>query len=298
VLTDTSFIIYSKNGDKIDTRPHGINNPTAVFGGNKALIFDRGGKSFKVESRSAEEFSGNADYNITSASMASNGSFAVVTEADSYLSEVKIYSNSNTKIFKWDCVGGRIIATALSGNNFAAVVVGVRDGNMFSDIYIYDISSNKPKVIKKYDDTLLYSINFSDSSHICAVGDKKAVFLGIGGNENAVFDYSDKELSGTSNVSDSPTFAFKKGTSQTELCTFDVSGKQKGSKIFSAASIKSLYNGSEKTVLLSGDELWYFNNDCSNASHIALSGDTKSVLSLNKCAYIFKTQSVEMKNIK
>lgn len=300
ILTDTSFIVYSKNGDKLDTRPHGINNPTAVYGGGKALIYDRGGKSFKVESRYSEEYSSNADFNITSAAMGGNGSFAVVTEAENYLSEAKVYSNSYKMIFKWDCVQGRILASALSSNGktYAAVVVGVRNGNMFSDIYIYNTASTVPVAVKKYDDTLLYSINFTDSTHISAVGDKKAVFVDTSGKEISVFDYGDKELADSANTGDTPVLAFKKGTSQTELYSFGAGGNKKGTTVINAANIKSLNNGSGKTVLLSGDTLWYFNSDCSNGSHITIKGNTKSVFSLNNSAYIFKTQSVERQSIK
>lgn len=299
VLTDTSFILFSKNGDKLDTRPHGMNNPSAANGSGKVIIYDRGGKSFKVETRYAEEFSSTADYNITSASMADNGNFAVVTQADNFLSEVKIYDNSYKVIFKWDSIKGRILTTALSpdGKTLAAVLLSVRNGNICSDVYFYSVSSKDPIASKNYDDCLLYSISFKGGDKIAAVGDNKTVFVGTDGKELLSYGYGDKELSGSTNTSGPVVLTFKKGTTQTELVSIDGNGKRLGSALINAADVEDMSNKDGKTILISHDKLFSFNDDCSGTAITTVQSDIKSAYTSGGFAYIFRSQSVSLQDL-
>lgn len=299
VLTDTSFIIYSKNGEKLDTRPHGINNPNAANGSNKALIYDRGGKSFRVETRYAEEFTSTAEYNITSACMAENGNFAIVTQADNFLSEVKIYDNSYKVIFKWDSIKGRILTTALSpdGKTLAAVLLGVRDGNICSDVYFYNVSNKDPIATTKYDDCLLYSLSFKGGDRVAAVGDNKTVFIGTDGKQILSYDYGDKELSGSTNTSGPVVLGFKKGTTQTELVSLDGSGKRLGSALINASDIENMSNKDGKTILISHDKLFNFNDDCSGTAVATVQSDIKSAYTAGGFAYIFRSQSVSRSDL-
>lgn len=299
VLTDTSFIIYSKNGDKLDTRPHGINNPNAANGSNKALIYDRGGKSFRVETRYAEEFTSTAEYNITSASMAENGNFAIVTEADNFLSEVKVYDNSCNVIFKWDSIKGRILTTALSpdGKTLAAVLLGVQNGNICSDVYFYNVSNKDPIATTKYDNCLLYSLSFKGGNKVAAVGENKTVFIGTDGKELLSYDYGDKELSGSTCNGGPVVLAFKKGTTQTELVSFDKNGKRLGSALINAADVENMSNKDGKTILISHDKLFYFNDDCSKTAVTTVQSDIKSAYTAGGQAYIFRSQSVSVSDL-
>jgi hypothetical protein len=293
ILTDTSFLIYSQNGDKLSVRSHGFNDPTAVSGGSKALIYDRGGKQFRVEARFSEPFVSTVSYDITTAAMGDGGNFAIVTEADNYLSELTVYDNSYKNVFKWDSSQGRILAATLSpdGKMLAAVVIGAREGSMFSDIYIFNLNSRTPVAIKKYNGELLYSIRFKDNKRIAAVGDEEAVFLYASGEQKSVYSYASKELECSSNGDGPVVLAFKKSSAQSTIMSLDGEGKLIGTADIAAADITIISNSDGKTVIVSNGKIWYAADNCSGAARIPESGDVLSALSLKNHAYVFGTQS-------
>ena len=300
ILTDTSFLLYSQNGDKLAVRPHGIDNPTAVSGGSKALIYDRGGKQFQVETRFSEPFKATALFNITTAAMGDSGNFAIVTQSDNYLSELTVYDNSYKNIFKWDASQGRILSVALSpdGKKLAAVVIGARSGSMFSDIYIFNLNSETPVAIKKYNGEFLYSIRFKDNKRIAAVGDTEAVFLYASGVQKSVYSYTSNELKCTSNGDGPVVLVFAKSGTKSSIVSLGSEGKLLGTTDIVAVTVTGVSNGDGKTVIASNGQIWHMADDCSGAAEISVSGDILSALSMNNYAYIFGTQSVGRYSIK
>lgn len=294
VLTDTSFIIYSKKGDRLDVRPHGINNPSAVSSGTKALIYDRGGKQFKVETRFGELFSSTASYNITTAAIGKKGNFAVVTQADNYLSELTVYNTSYKSVFKWDATQGRILSAALSpdGKKLAAILIGVRNGSMFSDIYIFNLSSKTPVAVKKYDGQLLYSIAFKDNKRIAAVGDEETVFLTASGEEKSIYNYKDKVLLCSSNGEGPVVLVFGKNASQSMVVSLGNEGKLLGSADIPMSNVTIVSNSGGKTIAVADGKIWHASDNCDNAKVISVSEDVEYAFSSNGYAYVFGSQSI------
>jgi len=248
-----------------------------------------------VETRFDEPFTSSASYNITTAAMGKSGNFAIVTEGDNYLSEVTVYNDSYKNIFKWDTASGRILSAALSpdGKKFAAIVVGVRDGSMFSDIYIYNLDSKTPVAVKKYDGQLLYSISFKDNKRIAAVGDEEAVFLYASGTQKSIYSYSDNELECSSNNDGPVVLVFKKSETKSGVVSLGSEGKLLGSASIAASDVTIVNNSGGRTIVVSNRQIWHAADDCSGASTIPVSGDVLTASVINDYAYVFGTQSVD-----
>jgi hypothetical protein len=294
VLTDTSFLIYSQNGDELASRPHGFNNPTAVSGGGKAVIFDRNGKSFRVETRFGEPFKASAAYAITSAAVGDNGDFAIVTESDDYLSELLVYDNSYKDIFKWDASQGRILTAALSpdGRMLAAVVIGARGGNFFSDIYIFNLDSQNPVAIERYGGALFNSIRFKGNGRIAAVGDSEAVFLSATGTRLSAYSYGDNEPDCSANGDGPVIIVFKKSGTHYVVVSLDSDGKVLGTANVKAEDVSAVACNDGKAVVVSSGRIWYASDNCKTPAVVSVSGDILSAVSLGGNAYIFGTQSI------
>jgi tricorn protease-like protein len=299
VLTDTSFLIYSQNGDQLAVRPHSINNPAAVSGGGKALIYDRGGKHFCVETRYSEPYSSSTLYDITTAAMGQNGDFAIVTDSENYLSELNVYDDSYKNIFKWQSSQGRILSAAISpdGKKLAAVVIGARNGSMFSDIYIFNLDSQTPVAVKKYDNALLYSLAFKDNDRIAAVGDSKAVFLFASGDQASVYSYGGSDLDCSFNGDGPCVLVFKKSGTKSTIVSLDGEGKLLGKTDINVSQITAVSNGNGKTVVVSNNKIIYTEDNCSNPTQISASMDVLAAISMKNHAYIFGTQSIGSYNL-
>lgn len=299
ILTDTSFLIYSKNGTLIASRPHGFNEPSAVSGGGKAVIFDRGGKQFRVETRLGEPFSSTASNIITTAAASASGNFAIVTESQDYLSELTIYDSTYKNIFKWDCAQGRILSAAISpdGHKLAAVVVGARAGVFYSDIYIFNIKDKDPVAVKKYDGKTIFSIRFKDNLRIAAIGQDMAVFLNSSGYQYSEYSYKDKTLDCSTNADGPVALVFSGVNGKATVVSLDGEGKLLGQSSVDG-EIKSVSVGGGHIVLVSHGDILYSDEKCKQLSKINVSGEILAVLPINNYAYIFGTQSVARYNLK
>lgn len=299
VLTDTSFLIYSKNGVLLASRPHGFNDPCAVSGGGKAVIFDRGGKQFKVETRLGEPFSETASDTITTAAAGDSGNFAIVTESQDYLSELSLYDSSYKNVFKWQCAQGRILSAAISpdGHKLAAVVVGARSGVFYSDIYIFNTNNKNPVAVKKYDGETIFSIRYKDNTRITAVGEDKTVFLSSSGSEYSTYAYNDKTLDCCTNTDGPTVLVFSGVNGKSAVVSLDGEGKLLGQSSVDG-EVKSASVGGGHAVLVTHGNILYSNENCSQFSKINVSGEILEALPINNYAYIFGTQSVARYDIK
>lgn len=295
VLTDTSLILYSKSGGQIDVRAHGMNDPHIVSAGGKAVLYDRGGKQFRVETRFSEPYKGTADYAIISAAVGKSGNIAVVTESEQYLSELTVYDPKYKSVFKWSSTQGRVISAALSpdGKNLAAITVGAKNGDITSSVYLFSLGKQEPLAVAQYDGTLLFSVQYADSSHITAVGDTKSVFLSASTGKGSEYSYNGKTLKCYANNDGTAVLALETGSNSgsSRLLSFAGGGKITGQTDVTG-EIHSVFEHSGRIVALTTSQIWYADNAMKNQGTFAVAGDETGALPLKDSAYLFGTQTV------
>lgn len=296
VLSDTDLFLYSKSGTLLAQRPHGMSNPHLVSGGGKAVLFDRGGRQFKVETRFSESFTGSTDYPIVAACVAKNGEFAVVSESGSYLSELNIYDTRYHRVFKWDSSQGRILTAALSpdGSHVAAVTVGAKDGSLVSSISIFDTGKQTPIAVKNCDGVLLLSIQYASAGHIIAVGQTKTVFLSADGKKATEYSYGDKTLRCYDNSGGAAVLAL--GTygvgNKSTLVSFTADGKTAGQTDISGDA-SAVYAADGHLLVLRSADIWLGTTRCKPAGTLPVAGDKIEALPVKDSAYVFGLQAID-----
>lgn len=293
VLTDTSFYIYSKSGGFITSRPHNIDNPQAVSGGGRAVIYGIGGKQFRVENRFGEPMLGTADFPITTAAAGADGSFAIVTQSDNYLSQLTLYDLGCKNVFKWYSSQGRILSCAVSpdGTEIAASVVGARNGGISSDIYLFNIGRKDPLAVVKNDGTLFFSVSFKSNDRVAAVGDNKTEIINQKGQILMSYPYEGRNLKCYANAQGPSVLVFE-GYGDTSLAvSVNGNGKVQGQKTVNA-DIKYVAADSKGIVLSTRGGLWHSGVDLSGLKYSRISGDILNVLEFRGFVYVFGGQSV------
>ena len=79
LLSDTTLKVVSGNGAELFEYSHGISSPGLSVSGNRAVVFSRGGKSFKVFNRTMLLYSGSLDNAIVSAAVTQSGKTAILS---------------------------------------------------------------------------------------------------------------------------------------------------------------------------------------------------------------------------
>jgi len=145
LLTDTQVSIFNSQGKRTASYEHGYTNPICLTNGDRVLTFDRGGKKFRVDSRSKQLYSGSSDFAIVAADIALSGQVAVAGGSKYYQSSVTVYDQEYDQIYireTADLVTG--VCLTNNGRGMAVTSVAAVNGSLDSTITFFDFGSEDP----------------------------------------------------------------------------------------------------------------------------------------------------------
>ena len=206
VLTGDIYILYNDrtvaldgSAKEIRSFDHSFATPALAKSPDRVLVYDRGGNRFRVENRTESLFEGTtADgEDIITASIGSKGNIALGTLSGSATSRLTVWNSTyDKKEFVWNCSDYSITSTALSENGkyVAVSVMGAKDGDTYSKIYVFDFEYSDPVSETEYPGTAMLAVNFTDNDTVVGVGDNKISFL-KNLKKNTEIDYGTSSLS-------------------------------------------------------------------------------------------------------
>lgn len=140
LLEDSSFKLYKSNGKLLCDRQHGYANPAMTACSARVLVYDRGSKGVRLENRAKTLFSLEAKGAITTACMAHNGYFGLVTRGSDSVSDVTVYNPKGKEKFVWHSRSRQVTAAALSDNGkyLAVATLHVENGQSVAGITLFN----------------------------------------------------------------------------------------------------------------------------------------------------------------
>lgn len=178
-LSDNNFEIFSKKGKKLLSEKHNFSNPNLQISNSKHIIFDRGGKTFKVTGNRKTFYSGVTDQKIMTATISDMGLYAIATQSLRYLSEIQVFDKKNTLRFSIPISEYYITNLAMDspGSTLAASGISSDNGDIISNIYVIDMASGKIKSQFVLPDNMITDIKFFSNGNFVAIGDKYSTFI-------------------------------------------------------------------------------------------------------------------------
>ena len=263
-LSDTSLNILNSKGKIIRKSKHNFSNPCLKISGIRQIIYEIGGKNYKLESLSKTLFEGKTDKKIIACAVSETGSCAIITESVNHLSELTVYNKSHVE--KYHYYFSDIYVTDICINSFAtkAVVSGIstENGEIASEIYILDFSSETPEHKIKLSNNTCTTLNILANENLLAIGDKYMSFINTKNYNCKNFGYEDKILKSydfnkdygiccclTPSVNDNEN---------DEIISIDITGNE----ITKLNSESSLYNVSQRKnriIGINSDKLYSYN---------------------------------------
>ena len=214
VVTDTSLVMYNKNGGENERWSINYSEPLFRTAGKYALIAELGGVRYSVFSRSKQVLDVTSDNltdavhktemlddpsvnRIISADIRDDGTVAVVTEASqSHTSEVRVYTLKGKKIFQLKNSTLMAMDVALSPDRKTVTITGVqtKNGVLQSVVRMYDLSNADLLYEKALDDVMLFSVDYFNNGYVMAVGDTACMTINPDNGKETVTDFGDREL--------------------------------------------------------------------------------------------------------
>ena len=188
LLTNTYFEIFNNSGCNVLYYKHGFANPSMDVAESRVLIYDRGGKKYKLFNYSTVLFEGTENNKIISADLSRGGKTAFITASDAYGSELKVYSKNNKQLFTWN---SNNILSAVSFNKSATLVavseIYSESGVLSSKIDVIGVNNGKTKfTIDFYGEAISSIIEYSGK--IIAASDGKVFIINWKNGEYSTID--------------------------------------------------------------------------------------------------------------
>lgn len=198
MLSDTHMYIYSLDGKLKDTRQHDYTSSILKYANNRALVYESGGKNFKVESPRSTVYSKTMDNSIVFARINDNGYVAVVTTAEMYSCELTIYNEYGDEVYQRGCVD-RIEDLSFTSDNNGCVLatVSALEGQIVTNIMYLNFSNQEETWTTDPIETLCLDIQLTEDGNIFLFGDTKCAYYDMQGNQLGGYSYKNDLISGS-----------------------------------------------------------------------------------------------------
>lgn len=198
--TDTC-VVYSFGGAKLNSVQSGYARPALAAGKTRFVLYNRSGNELRVESRTQNLYTKQLENSIFLCAMSDNGTLAVVTEDQTSMAKLLVYSPSMEQQLSWSMTSndGTPLRMAFSPDSrkLAAAAVTVSGGQVMTNLYLINLASGDPVSLVNQGGVPQW-LGWTSASTILAVYDTRAVLYNAGGGERAVYDFAGTELKNVS----------------------------------------------------------------------------------------------------
>ena len=184
-------------GKKLNSIQSGYARPALAAGKTRFVLYNRSGNELRVESRTQNLYTKQLENSIFLCAMSDNGTLAVVTEDQTSMAKLLVYSPSMEQQLSWSMTSndGTPLRMAFSPDSrkLAAAAVTVSGGQVMTNLYLINLASGDPVSLVNQGGVPQW-LGWTSASTILAVYDTRAVLYNAGGGERAVYDFAGTEL--------------------------------------------------------------------------------------------------------
>lgn len=184
MLTDSRLSAYNNSGKEVLSIAHGYANPYLCSSETRALVFDQGGTELSVYNLKNQTNTLVTEEKIINADIARNGTYAVVTQSESYASTVTVYNKNSKAIFTWNSATDIVSSVTVSpnGKEIAVGTLSVQNGQYKCKILILDFESANAKFTTDLGDNIPVLLD-SNNIGISVISEKAYNFIRWNNNE-------------------------------------------------------------------------------------------------------------------
>ncbi len=194
--SNSNIVALDSSGNQIFSRQHSFSTPVMEGNGTRSLTYDLGGKGYRIDSLDSVVYESNEDLPIITADIGSNGSYAVVTQHDEYLSYMRVYNSSNEEVYTYAFSEYYINTISVSddGTKILASGLSAKNGNPVSAVYYLSITEETPLEFFEIDNTVVYSVEYLSSDKVAFVGNNACGVIDLDKKEIVKNSYNEMKI--------------------------------------------------------------------------------------------------------
>ena len=291
VVTETQFIVYNGSGKKLLDTYHGYTNPVLETNKSKALLYDRGGKSMQVFSKTKPLFKTSFE-NAIMLSQISGKYISVVTGSERHSCELTVYSSSYKELLKWYCAEGRIVDIAFddSRSEMILAVVLADEGYFKTDLIRVNIKTGDEVAKTEAKNEFCLDISLTKGSGLMMIGDKSVRMFDKSLTETSSYSYGGNQLSFFSKAKNSVALVLGESQSDknTQIVALDINCSVIANSI-SAEKIEAFSYTGPGIVYITHEKLNAYNVKTGETKQYGSDIDSFKLAAQNKDVYVLGT---------
>ncbi len=296
LVYDDTVKVLDSTAKEISNISHTYDHPVMSSNSGRALIYDVGAKSFRVQSKTRILYEKELEYMILTGAMGKDGTVAIASRAKDAQSMLTVYDSKEEEIFVWKCAKENIISCDVSDNGrlYAVTVLGVDNGSVYSRVHIFDKKDDEPKASFEYMDSAVSSVQFLSNetlfvfgNNICQVikGEKVKENIDVSVNTPYKLYISDNNtavvvLSKYSSTTQKIIKVYNKSGS--ELFTQEIDGL-----------IKSVSTDGKYTGVLTDENVQIYNKKGKMCGSASVNTDAEKVMISGRNTYVYSADKID-----
>ena len=296
LVYDDSIKILDSTAKELSNVAHAYDHPVMHSNSGRILLYDEGGKKFRVQSKTRVLYEKELDYMILTASIGKEGSVAVATRTEGAESMLTVYDKNHEEVFVWTCAKEHIISCDISDNGklYAVSVLGVKNGSVYSRVHLFNKKSETIEATFEYVDSAISSVQFLSNETLMVLGDNVCEII----NDNEVKEKIDVSVNTPSRlyISDNNTavLVLSKYSSTTQKI-IDVRNKS-GAEVFTKeidGLVKSVSTDGKYVAVLTDSTLQIYNMKGEMCGSASVNTDAEKVIVSGRSTYVYSADKIE-----
>jgi WD40 repeat protein len=294
VLSPERLVLYNSAGAEAYSASIGMDDPVLRTGGNKAMVFDRGGQHLRIYGENGLEYALDEEA-VLQAKLSEKDCWLAVTQESGYKGVVRVYNASNNEIFVWQSAQSGYITDAditPNGDKLAAAMVRQEREEVVARIVVYGTSKGELQTDISIPDGIVLSVSFFTGGNLCVFTENDVRVYSPHGALISSFGYANKTLLGAAVSAELCVFRTSKHSAgiSGELTAFAPNGSVRLS-IDTEEDVDDLCVAGGYTAVLSYGTLSLYNSG-GNLIYSQVDTEVRRVLVTQSGALLLITQSI------
>ena len=197
-LGSDGCVVYSLQGDKLNSIQSGYARPAIAVGKNRFVLYNRSGNELRVESRTQNLYTKTMENSIYLCAMAEGGQLAVVTDDVNSMAMVTVFSNKMDQLLTWSVTSAEGVPLRMKfspdSSRLALANVTSDSGQLTANLYVLSLSQGEPVNIGSAASVPQW-LGWLSNDTVLAIYEDRAVLYGANGSgEKASYDFGGSSL--------------------------------------------------------------------------------------------------------
>lgn len=295
LVDDHTVKILNSTAKEISNIQHTFDHPVMNCNSGRILLFDIGGKKFRLQSKTRILYEKDTEHMILTGAVGKDGSVAVATRTDGAESMLTVYNSRHEETFVWKCAKEHIVSCDISdnGKRFAVAVLGADNGSVYSKVYIFEKKNTEPAASFEYNDSAVASVQFLSNETLMIMGNNLCEIV----NGSEVKEKIDVSVNTPSRlfISDNNTAVLVlskySSTTQKTVTVYNKSGKEMFSTEVTGI-VKAVSTDGKYTAVLTDSQVCIFNMKGEMTGKAEIASDPIDVGVCRGRTYVFASEGI------